>query len=1453
MGAQNALEFSIKVETNEGKSNIERLVVSFNALVEEIKKPLGQIDAFGVLKKSLVENEQSLEAAQARVKELAGEIRSAEAPLKALGTDFDKAKEEASSLKTALDGQRSAFQEAKTRVLELATAIKNAKEPSEALGADFKKASDDALAFKRGIEESEAALRAAKDRVKELSGEIRTGEAALKTLGTDFRTAKDGAGALKDAVSGQRVELQGLKNAMSSAGVDVTRLASEHGRLKGSLEDVTKAFREEAAVAKARDNLGLRPHQELRAEIERLKGSYATLASSGKLSTAELAQAQLKLNDRVGELKEGMNGWISSIEKSKGAIAGVIAASAGLVSVVKTSMELETAMSDVAKVVDAPAEKIEGLKGKLLELSRTIPLTAVQLARIAEAGGQLGIASNDIEAFVTITAKIAPAFKMSADEAGEAIGKMINLYHLNVGEVEKVADAINALANRTGVLEKDILNVMTRVAGSTEIFGLARNEVVALSGAMLRLGQTPDIAATAISAMLSKLQSAGAASEEFKAALAAIGVNARQLATDINEHPQAALLKFLETLKQLPKQQLAETLVTVFGQEYEKQLAVLVTGLDKYKRALAIAGDEEKNAGGLSEEFKRQLETLQNQLTLAGNGLTELKETLGTSVMPVVKAGVETFTDLLHAVTDLARVSPEMTGFALSLGTLGASFGTLRLGAIAVRLLFGQTIPIIKDFGSAVLGAVKETGPLVSTMKDGAPKIDLFKASLVGLGSAIIVAFAFEKLYELLKLVKEYLDLQDDIKKLRDGYMNAAEGFKAYRDVKIYTLEELKKLEAKELQDEYDRLQKSLTYWKNYRAGLEQQANMRTGFGLFTPDAATTAQKQLGDADKSLQEVKQAISTLELVAKAAGISLQNLGNDGSAAAKKLQELSASQSAILQISESAKALSESLSQTFNFQRQEQKDSLDAQLDDLKTNLSTKLAALTASGASEEEISSRGLSLQRKYGSESTALQKKAMEKSIADAEAEGAAKKVIAEGSYRDKMSILSRTVSEAGKGAETIKKEGIAAEKERKAQLLQIDLETLANKKTVLEGMLSVTRSNISQMASQYQELATKIKSLDKEIQNLSTEKSTGVHEIKQSTMTAAEKYYDNWKLYDELMRKGNAASYDGMSSDAEDFYKEAAAVARKQTGAIKDANGEIVVDEQSSAAKAESAYTAAMNARISLKEKEKEKTTEVFNSTKYQLDYQQQLQSNIIGQISELNSMEIKVQADYAKWTLEYLHGALGAIEVRIGVINHATLDPKSEGFQWTLKYIHGTLANIISQIKTINETKIDPGSGSGSGSSGSGSSLPSHHTGGWAGEFHGGGSTNRTGLLGSLLALKPGEVIAKLLRTEFVLSPEATSAWRPWLERMNNLSLRPEDFLGYRMPRLAFDSGLSEIVTRHEGGGFSDPSETFELRLRAGEADMPMTVVGSPRTGRAMLKELEEELKRRRSTRGK
>ncbi|MFP3022862.1 MAG: phage tail tape measure protein, partial [Wolbachia sp.] len=152
-----------------------------------------------------------------------------------------------------------------------------------------------------------------------------------------------------------------------------------------------------------------------------------------------LVSDQYKLGSSIEVLKGKYSKLGSVIQKQQNALARkahyrsqvmeTIGLGLSLAAPIKVAIDFESAMADVRKVVEFNGDNEANIfTRELKKLSREIPLSAAELAQIAASGGQLGINKGKLLEFTTTVAKMATAFDMSAEQAGDSIAKLANIY-----------------------------------------------------------------------------------------------------------------------------------------------------------------------------------------------------------------------------------------------------------------------------------------------------------------------------------------------------------------------------------------------------------------------------------------------------------------------------------------------------------------------------------------------------------------------------------------------------------------------------------------------------------------------------------------------------------------------------------------------------------------------------------------------------------------------------------------------------------------------------------------------------------------------------------------------------------------------------------------------------------------------------------------------------------------
>jgi TP901 family phage tail tape measure protein len=612
----------------------------------------------------------------------------------------------------------------KAKVGDLSGSLSVAQQESDRLKAVFDQAAQKtdslgiqvALAKKALVDMAANGVSKTHAEYQALAGEIQVMEAELKRSVTTTQAAEREYQASEKAVAGLAAQLntaqQRLSNqeaALKKAGVDVGNLAAEYGRLKQAADAAT-------SLNMARGILDVKPHQAIEAEIRKVRDAFQTLKNSGVLSNADLAQAALRTEEKIRALHQSTNGWMESLYKAKDAFLQAGVAAGGLTAAAQQAIQFESAMSQVAKTTGMSSSEIAKLGAGLKDMATQIPIGADGLAQMAAAGGSLGVASDQIDEFVRLAATMATAFDIPVEKAGEAVAALTNNFGLSIAEVGRLGDTINVLGNQTAAQEKDIVEALTRIGGSAKLFGLSAEQAAGLADAMLALKMPTEVAATAINAMLGKLQTARIGSKDFQEGLASLGISADKLAADIKANPEQALTQFLHTLEKLDAQSRAEILSQLFGQEHADEIARLTGAMGNYDKAMQIAGQSAANAGAMGKEFEQRLQTTEAQLTLMKNAIEDAAINLGTVFLPIVKDVAEGIRDGAKAIADFEAKFPGITGLAASLATTAASIGAVRVGLLALAVPAAQAVDALKDFGTKanqpILDAVESVGKL---------------------------------------------------------------------------------------------------------------------------------------------------------------------------------------------------------------------------------------------------------------------------------------------------------------------------------------------------------------------------------------------------------------------------------------------------------------------------------------------------------------------------------------------------------------------------------------------------------------------------------------------------------------------------------------------------------------------------------------------------------------------
>lgn len=408
-----------------------------------------------------------------------------------------------------------------------------------------------------------------------------------------------------------------------------------------------------------------------------------------------LRDESLKTTQKMGALAKTGMASLGTLASSATAVAGTIRGLAD------PAIKFESAMADVKKVVnfDTPAQFKE-MGDDILKLTRTIPMAGEEIAAIVAAGGQSGVARENLLGYAKDAATMGVAFDMAAGDAGEAMATMANVLGKPITEMAQFGDVINHLSDNANSKAKDIVNVITRVGSDTRMLGLTEKQSAALGSTFLSMGKAPELAAQAVKGMSSSFLQlkAGEHAKELKQ----LGFTTKSFAAAMNKDAQGAISSFIEKVKKMPKDKQYPLLAKIFGKQYADDVLLLAQNTGEYNRQLGLLQETDANGnlkyiGSMQREFENRSNTTENKLTKLKNSLTEIAEKIGEAFLPVITSFVENITPVIYSITEWVGTNPQIMEWVLTVGGgIGAVVGGLLTLHSAFSFVAAGLLPFIK-------------------------------------------------------------------------------------------------------------------------------------------------------------------------------------------------------------------------------------------------------------------------------------------------------------------------------------------------------------------------------------------------------------------------------------------------------------------------------------------------------------------------------------------------------------------------------------------------------------------------------------------------------------------------------------------------------------------------------------------------------------------------------------
>lgn len=593
------------------------------------------------------------------------------------------------------------------------------------------------------------------NKVKELNAAYQNAQSAVDA----YKNRKE---ELTKKIEENEAALEALKNTEGDTTEEQRKLTEETEKLKKELEDNEAKL---AAAEKGANNwkTSLNKAQvELNNTNDELQKNEKHLEEASKSADkcaisidrfGKETEEATKKSQHFGEQSVEALDSLSSVLASAGIVQALKEITNAFVACAEASMTFESAMTGVEKTTDLTDRELGKMADAFKELSATIPLTAAEIAGIAENAGQLGIAKENIVDFTATMADLGVATNLSGEEAAQAFAKFANVTGMAQTDFKRLGSAVVALGNNMATTEADITAMAQRLASAGKLAGLTEPEILALAASMSSVGIEAEAGGTAMTQTLSAIEEAvvkgGDKLNEFARVA---GMSAEQFSATWKSAPVEAIQAFLSGLSKLESQGESATLVLdemgLSGIRQSNMLKSLSLASDNVAAAVDLSNKAWLENTALTKEAELRYSTTESRLKLLNNSLDRLKITIGNQLNPVLSKLINAGTDVLDWMNDFLESNdaavPIIAAVTVALGVMVAGITAMTLAAtvgskalVAFKAALDTATGGITFIITIIGAAVAALATLALSFDDGITKANELSEAALGLSDSL--------------------------------------------------------------------------------------------------------------------------------------------------------------------------------------------------------------------------------------------------------------------------------------------------------------------------------------------------------------------------------------------------------------------------------------------------------------------------------------------------------------------------------------------------------------------------------------------------------------------------------------------------------------------------------------------------------------------------------------------
>ena len=509
----------------------------------------------------------------------------------------------------------------------------------------------------------------------------------------DMQALTGQVGVLDKSLAGLNKTLQSSQGNLDKAVSSISKLVQASRQAASASNESAKA---KLAEAKAQAELAKTENANniAQARVERERSAVAVNNSAvayrnARTDAVEFANAQRAVKsstDQMGNSLSNQRYLLYDVGATYRTLG--LAASALPPAAIVAATAYEKSFAQVMRVTGETSLTSQELRGELKKLATEIPLSFAELSNIAQIGGQMNVATEDLGRFTETVAKfVATADGATIDSSTQAFGRLANLFNTDLNGksidpdfFERIGSAISKTADTSVTSEAKIISMLDKIAPIAAQAGLAAEQVIALGSAMSSVGLAPEISSGFLTRFFGQMNKdvakGGDAIEGYNKVL---GTTSDEFMKLYQNDPSELLRRLVESMSKMGKIEQTTALgeLGIKATRDQRVVQALAGSYDVLADAMENSNEAYIKGSYLDQSSQGIFNTLSANLTKLGNAFMNLGDAAGGSVLQILSEFVSLLTVWTQKLTELANVNPVVKGVIATLMTLGSVVGIM--------------------------------------------------------------------------------------------------------------------------------------------------------------------------------------------------------------------------------------------------------------------------------------------------------------------------------------------------------------------------------------------------------------------------------------------------------------------------------------------------------------------------------------------------------------------------------------------------------------------------------------------------------------------------------------------------------------------------------------------------------------------------------------------------------